>query len=185
MDCHWKFAVNDVLKLAWDLEPYDLLWLEDPVPPENIDAQAKVTANTRVPICTGENLYRKHGYRELIEKQAADIVAPDIPKMGGLMEARKVADMADTYYINIAPHNVSSPIGTVAAAHVCASIPNFLVIEFHAHDVPWWADLVDGEPPIRDGYILLGEGPGHGMTLNEDVAREHLKPGTSFFGDTP
>ena len=185
MDCHWKFAVNDVLKLAWDLEPYDLLWLEDPVPPENIDAQAKVTANTRVPICTGENLYRKHGYRELIEKQAADIVAPDIPKMGGLMEARKVADMADTYYINVAPHNVSSPIGTVAAAHVCASIPNFLVIEFHAHDVPWWADLVDGEPPIRDGYILLGDAPGHGMTLNEDVARAHLKPGTSFFGDTP
>ncbi len=149
MDCHWKFAVSDVLKLAWDLEPYDLLWLEDPVPPENIDAQAKVTANTRVPICTGENLYRKHGYRELIEKQAADIIAPDIPKMGGLMEARKVADMADTYYINVAPHNVSSPIGTVAAAHVCASIPNFLVIEFHAHDVPWWGDLVDGEPPIE------------------------------------
>ena len=93
--------------------------------------------------------------------------------------------VGNTYYINIAPHNVSSPIGTVAAAHVCASIPNFLVIEFHAHDVPWWADLVDGEPPIRDGYILLGEGPGHGMTLNEDIAREHLKPGTSFFGDTP
>ena len=119
------------------------------MPPENIDAQAKVTANTRVPICTGENLYRKHGYRDLIEKQAADIIAPDIPKMGGLMEARKVADMADTYYINVAPHNVSSPIGTVAAAHVCASIPNFLVIEFHAHDVPWWGDLVDGEPPIK------------------------------------
>jgi L-alanine-DL-glutamate epimerase-like enolase superfamily enzyme len=185
MDCHWKFAVNDVLKLAWDLEPYDLLWLEDPVPPENIDAQAKVTANTRVPICTGENLYRKHGYRELIEKQAADIIAPDIPKMGGLMEAQRVADMADTYYINVAPHNVSSPIGTVAAAHVCASIPNFLVMEFHAHDVPWWADLVDGEPPIKDGYILLGDAPGHGMTLNEDVARAHLQPGASFFGDGP
>ena len=105
--------------------------------------------------------------------------------MGGLMEAKKVADMADTYYIPVAPHNVASPIGTVAAAHVCAAMNNFLVIEFHAHDVPWWGELVDGEPPITDGFIHLGDRPGHGLTLNEDVARAHLKPGTSFFGETP
>ena len=185
MDCHWKFAVGDAIKLAQAVEPYDLLWLEDPVPPENIDAQAKVTAATRTPICTGENLYRKHGFRELIEKQAAEIIAPDIPKMGGLLEAKKVADHADTYYIPVAPHNVASPVGTVAAAHVCAAMSNFLVIEFHAHDVPWWADLVDGEPPIKDGFIHLTEAPGHGLTLNEDVARAHLKPGSSFFGEQP
>jgi len=185
MDCHWKYSVNDAIKLAQALEPYDLLWLEDPVPPENIDAQAKVTAATRTPICTGENLYRKHGFRELIEKQAAEIIAPDIPKMGGLLEAKKVADHADTYYMLVAPHNVSSPIGTVAAAHVCAAMNNFLVIEYHAFDVPWWADLVDGEPPIRDGFIHLTEAPGHGLTLDEDVARAHLKPGYSFFGERP
>ncbi len=185
MDCHWKYSVNDAIKLAQALEPYDLLWLEDPVPPENIDAQAKVTAATRTPICTGENLYRKHGFRELIEKQAAEIIAPDIPKMGGLLEAKKVADHADTYYMLVAPHNVSSPIGTVAAAHVCAAMNNFLVIEYHAFDVPWWADLVDGEPPIRDGFIHLTEPPGHGLILNEDVARAHLKPGYSFFGESP
>ncbi len=183
MDCHWKYNVNDAILLAQALEPYDLLWLEDPVPPENIDALAKVTASTRTPICTGENLYRKHGYRELIEKQAADIVAPDIPKMGGLLEGRKVADQADTYYIPIAPHNVSSPIGTVAAAHVCAAIPNFLVIEFHALDVPWWDDLVLDGPVIRDGFIHLSDKPGHGLELNEDVARAHLKPGSTFFGE--
>ncbi|HEY8446845.1 MAG TPA: mandelate racemase/muconate lactonizing enzyme family protein [Thermomicrobiales bacterium] len=185
LDCHWKFAVADAIKLAQALEPLDLLWLEDPVPPENIDAQAKVTAATRTPICTGENLYRKHGFRELIEKQAAEIIAPDIPKMGGLLEAKKVADHADTYYIPVAPHNVASPVGTVAAAHVCAAMNNFLVIEFHAHDVSWWGDLVDGEPPIVDGFIHLTEAPGHGLTLNEDVARAHLKPGYSFFGDRP
>jgi L-alanine-DL-glutamate epimerase-like enolase superfamily enzyme len=185
MDCHWKFNVGDAIKLAQALEPYDLLWLEDPVPPENIDAQAKVTAATRTPICTGENLYRKHGFRELIEKQAAEIIAPDIPKMGGLLEAKKVADHADTYYISVAPHNVSSPVGTVAAAHVCAAMNNFLVIEYHAFDVPWWGDLVDGEPPIRDGFIHLTDAPGHGLTLNEDVARAHLKPGYSFFGERP
>jgi L-alanine-DL-glutamate epimerase-like enolase superfamily enzyme len=183
MDCHWKYNVSDAIQLAQTLEPYDLLWLEDPVPPENIDALAKVAASTRTPICTGENLYRKHGYRDLIEKQAADIVSPDIPKMGGLLEARKVADHADMYYIPIAPHNVSSPIGTVAAAHLCAAIPNFLVIEFHAFDVPWWDDLVLEGPVIRDGFIHLSEKPGHGLELNEEVARAHLKPGSTFFGE--
>ncbi len=185
LDCHWKYAVPDVIALANALEHLDLLWLEDPVPPENISAQAKVSAATTVPICTGENLYRKHGFRELFEQQAVEIVAPDIPKMGGLLEAKRVADMADTYYMPVAPHNVASPIGTVASAHACASMANFLVIEFHAHDVAWWGALVDGEPPIRDGFILLGDAPGHGMTLNEDVARAHLAPGSSFFGDSP
>ena len=185
MDAHWKFNVNDAIKLAQRLEPFDLLWLEDPIPPENIEAQRHVTHSTRTPICTGENLYRKHGYRELIEKQAARIIAPDIPKMGGLMEAKKVADHADLYYIPIAPHNVASPIGTVAAAHVCAAMNNFLVMEFHAHDVPWWNDLADGGGAITDGFIRLTDAPGHGLTLNEDVARAHLKPGSSFFGDAP
>lgn len=183
MDCHWKYAVDDAIRLAQALEPFDLLWLEDPVPPENVDAQARVTYATRTPICTGENLYRKHGYRELIEKQAARIIAPDIPKMGGLLEAKKVADHADLYYIPLAPHNVASPIGTVAAAHVCAAMSNFLVMEFHAYDVPWWDDLVSGGPVIRDGFIELSDRPGHGLELNEDVARAHLKPGTTFFGE--
>jgi L-alanine-DL-glutamate epimerase-like enolase superfamily enzyme len=185
MDAHWKFGVNDAIKLAQALEPYDLLWLEDPVPPENIEAQRHVTHSTRTPICTGENLYRKHGYRELIEKQAARIIAPDIPKMGGLAEAKKVADHADLYYIPIAPHNVASPVGTVAGAHVCAAMNNFLVMEYHAHDVKWWDDLVEGGPTIVKGYIHLTDKPGHGLTLNEDVARAHLKPGSSFFGEQP
>ncbi|MGH2551891.1 MAG: mandelate racemase/muconate lactonizing enzyme family protein [Thermomicrobiales bacterium] len=185
MDAHWKYSVNDAIKLAQALEPFDLMWLEDPVPPENIEAQRQVTHSTRTPICTGENLYRKHGYRELIEKQAARIIAPDIPKMGGLAEAKKVADWADTYYIPIAPHNVASPIGTVAGAHVCAAMNNFLVMEYHAHDVDWWDDLVVGGATIIDGFIYLNEKPGHGLELNEDVAKAHLKPGSSYFGDSP
>jgi L-alanine-DL-glutamate epimerase-like enolase superfamily enzyme len=185
MDAHWKFNVNDAIKLAQALEPFDLLWLEDPVPPENLEAQRHVTHSTRTPICTGENLYRKHGYRELIEKQAARVISPDIPKMGGLMEAKKVADHCDLYYIPVAPHNVASPIGTVAGAHVCAAMNNFLVIEYHAHDVEWWGDLVNEGPSIVDGFIALNDRPGHGLTLNEDVARRHLKPGSSFFGENP
>ncbi len=183
MDLHWKYATEDAIQLARALEPYDLLWLEDPVPPENIAAHKKVSESTATTICAGENLYRKHGYREMIEKQAVGIIAPDIPKMGGLLEAKKVADMADTYYIPIAPHNVASPIGTVASAQVCAAMSNFLVMEYHAFDVPWWDDLVEGGPVIRDGFIQLSAAPGHGLELNEDVARAHLKPGTTFFGE--
>ena len=183
VDAHWKFSVNDAIRLAQALEPFDLLWLEDPVPPENMEAQRHVTHSTRTPICTGENLYRKHGYRELIEKQAARIIAPDIPKMGGLLEAKKVADHADLYYIPIAPHNVASPIGTVAGALVCAAMNNFLVMEYHAHDVPWWADLAEEDTVIENGFIELNDRPGHGLTLNEAVAREHAKPGHQFFGD--
>jgi len=184
MDAHWKYNVNDAIKLAQALEPLDLLWLEDPVPPINIEAQRHVTHSTRTPICTGENLYWHQGFRELIEKQAARIIAPDIPKMGGLLEFKKVADHANLYYIPMAPHNVASPIGTVACAHVCAAISNFLVMEYHAHDVPWWGALVQ-EETLKNGYIALGERPGHGLTLNEDVARAHLKKGSSYFGETP
>jgi len=184
MDAHWKFGVNDAIKLAQALEPLDLLWLEDPVPPINIEAQRHVTHSTRTPICTGENLYLAQGFRELIEKQAARIIAPDIPKMGGLLEFKKVADHANLYYIPMAPHNVASPIGTVAGAHVCAAISNFLVMEYHAHDIPWWGDLVEGDTLV-DGYIRIDDRPGHGLTLNEDVARAHLKKGSSYFGDEP
>ena len=185
MDCHWKFNVNDAIRLAQALEPFDLVWLEDPVPPINIAAQREVTRATRTPICTGENLYRLEGFREVIETQAARIIAPDIPKMGGLMEFKKVADLAASYYIPMAPHNVASPIGTVAGAQVSAAIANFLVIEYHAHEVDWWSDLVDGEPPIRDGFVMLNDRPGHGLTLDEDVARAHVAPGHSYFGETP
>jgi L-alanine-DL-glutamate epimerase-like enolase superfamily enzyme len=184
MDAHWKFGVNDAIKLAQALEPVDLVWLEDPVPPINIEAQRYVTHSTRTPICTGENLYLHQGFRELIEKQAARIIAPDIPKMGGLLEFKKVADHANLYYIPMAPHNVASPIGTVASAQVCAAISNFLVLEYHAHDIEWWGNLVEGAT-IIDGYITVNDRPGHGLTLNEDVARTHLKKGFSYFGDGP
>jgi len=182
LDCHWQYSTKDAIRLANALEEYNLLWLEDPTPPENIDALAKVAAFTNTPICTGENLYTKHGFRDLIQKQAADIVAPDIPKVGGLLESRRIADAADTYYIPMAPHNVSSPIGTMAAAHVCASIPNFLVMEFHSLGIPWWNDLVEGGGPvIKDGYITVPDKPGIGVELNEEVARQHLKGGETLF----
>jgi len=105
-------------------------WLEDPVPPENHDVQEEVTKSTTTPIAVGENVYRKHGQRTLLEPQAVDIVAPDLPRVGGMRETRKIADLADMYYIPVAMHNVSSPIGTMASAHVGAAIPNSLALHW-------------------------------------------------------
>jgi L-alanine-DL-glutamate epimerase-like enolase superfamily enzyme len=185
MDCHWKFNVPDAIKLAQALEPYDLLWLEDPVPPENVDALLTVRQSTRTPICSGENVYRKHGYRRMLEQQAVSIVSPDMGKMGGLTEGKRVADLADMYYIPVAPHNCASPVGTIASAQLCSTLSNFIVLEYHAYGLDWWEQLIVRDSPvIRDGFIAIPDSPGIGVQLDEAVAREHAKPGTAFFGET-
>lgn len=182
IDCHWRYNANDAIKLANALEPYNLMWLEDPVPQENNEAMKKVTDSTNTPICTGENTYTKYGFRELIVDQAVDIVAPDMSKTGGLGETKKIADMADLYYMAVAPHNIASPVGTMAACHVCASIPNFLALEYHAIDVPWWRRLIKTKSPlIEGGYIRIPEEPGIGIELNEEEVVKHLKKGEKFF----
>jgi len=157
--------------------------MEDPIPPENVDALKELKAATRTPIASGENLYLFEGFRRILENQALSIVAPDLQKVGGLGEARRIAEFADSYYVAVAPHNISSPLGTIASAHFCASIPNFLALEFHASDVPFWDELVDGIPKliIRNGFIALPDKPGLGMTLNEEVARRFARPGEPFF----
>jgi L-alanine-DL-glutamate epimerase-like enolase superfamily enzyme len=178
--------VGDVLKVARGVEPYNLLWLEDPTPPENTDALLRVTQATRTPICTGENLQLRQGFRALLERGAAHVIAPDLQKCGGLLEGKRIAEMADVYYIPVAPHNISSPIGTMAAAHVCAAIPNFTALEFHAQEVPFWQDLAlgHGGPIIDRGYITLPDRPGLGIELNEEVARRYTRPGEPFFAGT-
>jgi len=183
VDCHWSYNTRDAIKLAQELEPFNLMWLEDPTPPDNVEALKRVTDHSPVPICSGENHYTRHGLRQMITMQAVDIVQPDVPKVGRLLEAKKIADLADIYYIPIAAHNVSSPIATLAACHTCASMRNFMILEFHAQDVPWWNDLVVGDQPlIQDGYVTLPDKPGLGVELNEDVARAHLEEGAAFFG---
>ena len=183
LDCHWSYGPRDAITLAQALEPFRLMWLEDPTPPDNVEALKRVTDSSPVPICSGENHYTRHGFREMITSQAVDIVQPDIPKAGGLLEAKKIADLADIYYIPFAAHNVSSPVGTLAACHACASMRNFAVLEFHGQDVSWWDDVFIGEHPmIEGGYITLPDSAGLGIELNEDVARAHLAEGSSFFG---
>ena len=181
IDAHWAYAPVDIIKVAQAFEPLDLLWLEDPVPAENVEAMKKVKEASRTPICTGENFYTRFGFRELIHTQAADIVSPDMAKAGGLAEGKRIAEMADLYYMPLAPHNICGPIGTIAMTHVCAAVPNFLALEFHHLDSAVWEDLVVEGPLIRDGHIATRETPGLGVTLNEDVARENAVDILGFF----
>jgi L-alanine-DL-glutamate epimerase-like enolase superfamily enzyme len=182
VDAHWRYAPVDVLKVARAFEELDLLWLEDPIPPENAEAMRHLTAQTRTPICTGENLYTRYGFRDLVERQGADILSPDLAKAGGLLEGRRIADLADLYYIPIAPHNICGPVGTVAVSHVCAAIPNFLALEFHHLDNPVWTGLVEGGAElITDGHLTVSEAPGLGVRLDEDAARAAAAEDLGFF----
>lgn len=183
VDCHWRYNASDVIKVARELEPFRLMWLEDPVPPNNVAALKEVGSKVNVPIATGENLFLFEGFQEIIAEHALSVVTPDLQKVGGLSIAQSIARFADVHTMPVAPHNISSPVGTLLSAHYCAAIPNFLALEFHASEVPFWNDLVEGmpKPIIPDGFITLSENPGLGVTLNEDVARRYARKGEPFF----
>jgi L-alanine-DL-glutamate epimerase-like enolase superfamily enzyme len=182
IDCHGNFDLPTAVTLAKELENARLLFLEDPVPDEAIDAMAQVNAVSATPICTGENFYFAHSFRELFEKRAASVVMPDITKAGGLLELKRIADLADGYSIPIAPHNVSSPLGMMAGCHVLSTIPNFLLLEFHGREIPWWNDLCDGTKPfIENGRMRVSDAPGIGVELNDDIARSLVWNGDEYF----
>ena len=183
IDCHWRFTLKDARILAKECETFRLMWLEDPLPPWAGSEFRELRLFSSTPIATGENLYLFEGFRGLLEEQCLSVVSPDLQKVGGLNEARRIAEYADSFTIPVAPHNISSPIGTLAAVHFCASIPNFLALEFHASEVPFWNDLVQGTPAplIVDGHITVPEGPGLGVEFNHEAARNYARTGEPFF----
>ena len=182
VDMHGRYDAITGKKFAKLMEPFRLVWLEEPVPPENLDAMADIRHSTSTPICCGENVYMRWGYRDLFEKRAADIIMPDIQKVGGLAEAKKIADMAHAYEIPFAPHCVVSPIGQMASAHVCATIPNFLVCEWHWIDnLQLWKTFVKEGEIIQNGYITVPDKPGLGVEMDEAVAKTAQIKGTTWF----
>lgn len=182
VEAHWKYDVRDAIQMAKVIEPAKPMWLEDPVPPGNVEAMARVTHAVDVPVSTGENLYTRDGFRRLIELNGCDVVHLDIPKSGGLLECKRIHDLADNYYIWSAAHNPASPVGTIGSCHAAASMRDFRVHEL-AKYIDWWQDLVihDGAI-IKDGYHTITDKPGLGIELNPDVAKAHLAPGETWWG---
>ena len=182
VDMHGRYDATTAKRVARELERFRLLWLEEPVPPENIDVMRDIRESTVTPICAGENLFLRHGFRELLEKRAVDIVMPDLQKCGGLLEGRKIADMAHVYYTPFAPHCVVSPIGTMASCHVCAAVPNFLVLEWHwISRLELWRNFVREGDIIDKGFVTLPDRPGIGVEMNEDAARKVQVKDTPWF----
>ena len=181
-DMHGRYDAATAKQVAKELEPFRLLWLEEVVPPENIDAMADIRHSTSTPIAAGENLYLRWGFRELLTRNAVDIIQPDFQKTGGLSEGRKIANLAQIYYLPVAPHCVVSPIGMMSTAHVCASIPNFLVCEWHwINFLDLWKNWVKEAEIIQKGYVTVTDKPGLGVEMNEEVARKAQIPGTTWF----
>jgi len=146
---------------------------EEPVPPENVPALAEVKRAVSVPIATGERLVTRHQFREIFEQQACHVIQPDLCHCGGLLEGKKIAAMAETYLMGVAPHNPLGPVANAAALHFALSTPNFLIQEDMLADVPWRWDVVQHSLETRDGYWLKTESPGLGISVNEKEAAKH------------
>ena len=166
------------------LEPLNLMWLEEPVPAENVQAYKRITESTTTPICAGENQYLAYGFREMLQTGAVDIVMPDLQKCGGLGEGQRIANLANLSYTPFAPHMVASFLGAMASCHVCASVPNFMIMEWqiYFHKNPMFDEIVTYDAPkVVDGFIPLSEKPGIGVEINEEGMRQYATPGLPFF----
>ncbi|BAV06778.1 galactonate dehydratase [Filimonas lacunae] len=184
VDMHGRYDAVTGQAISKRLEPLNLLWLEEPIPAENIEAYKLITEATSTPIAAGENLYLAYGFRRLLEIGGVDIVMPDLQKCGGLGEGQRIANLANLYYTPFAPHMVASFLGCMASCHVCASVPNFLILEWQSyfHTDPMFKEIVqyDGEW-VKDSFITVSEKPGIGVEINEAAMKKYAVPGVPFF----
>jgi len=174
VEMHGRFTAAQAIALARDLERLAPGWIEEPVPPDQPAALARVAAHTTLPIATGERLHTRAAFRDLFAQGAVDVAQPDLTHCGGLLETKKIAAMAETHGLMVAPHNVGASVSTAAALHLAACVPNFKIQEyFNDFDEPFVAGTASGLPAVTDGYFALPEGPGLGVTFNEDVVLAH------------
>lgn len=177
IDHFGHICVEDCIKLAKRVEKYNLAWAEDMIPWQLTDQYVRLRNSTTTPICTGEDIYLKENFRPLLEKGGVSVIHPDILSSGGILENKKIGDMAQEYGVAMAVHMAESPIGCLAAVHSIAATENFLALEFHSVDVPWWNDIANGlpKPLLQNGYIEVPDKPGLGIeSLNDDVLAEHI-----------
>ena len=169
--------VEDCIKLAKRLEKYNLAWMEDPVPWQMTSQYVRLANATTTPIGTGEDMYLKESFKPLFESGALAVIHPDILTAGGILETKKIGDMAEEYGVQMSIHMAESPIACLAAVHVAAATRNFMALELHSVDVPWWGDLVSPALRYDGGYITVPDAPGLGIeSLNEELIRKNLHP---------
>lgn len=180
-------GVKSIIRMGKAFEKYNLSWMEDVIPWTYTDLLKQISDESPTPILTGEDIYLKEGFQVLCEKRAVSKIHPDLATSGGILETHKIGDMAWEYGVPMAMHYAGTPVGCMASVHCAAATLNFLALENHSLDVPWWSSMVQGVemPIVNQGWIRVPDMPGLGVTLNEDVVRQHLVPGTSYFEPTP
>jgi L-alanine-DL-glutamate epimerase-like enolase superfamily enzyme len=186
MDHLGHLGVKSIIRLGKAYEKYNLAWMEDVIPWQFTDLLKQISEQSPTPILTGEDIYLKEGFRVLCENHAVGKIHPDLATSGGILETHKIGDMAGELGVPMAMHFAGTPVSCLASVHCAAATLNFLALENHSLDVPWWSDLVEGieKPIVNHGWITVPDKPGLGITLNEDVVRAHLKPGTGYFEPT-
>jgi L-alanine-DL-glutamate epimerase-like enolase superfamily enzyme len=169
-------------------EKYNLSWMEDVIPWMYTDLLKQISDESPTPILTGEDIYLKEPFRVLCERHAVGKIHPDLETSGGILETHKIGDMAEEFGVPMAMHFAGTPVGCMANVHCAAATQNFLALENHSLDVPWWSSLVQEgakAPIVNHGFIEVPDRPGLWVTLNEDAVRQHLAPGSGYFEPTP
>src|SRR5438874_1694921 len=188
MDHLGHLGVKSIIRLGKAYEKYNLSWIEDVIPWTYTDLLKQIREESPTPILTGEDIYLKEPFHVLCASHAVDKIHPDLATSGGILETHKIGDMAEEYGVPMAMHFAGTPVCCMANVHCAAATQNFLALENHSLDVPWWSSLVQegvNNSIVKRGWIELPDRPGLGVTLNEDVVRQHLAPGTGYFEPTP
>lgn len=187
-DHYGHFDLNNAIRLGKAVEKYRLAWLEDMVPWDYTEQWKTITDALETPTTTGEDIYLLQYFKPLIDNHAVDIVHPDLASSGGLLETKRIGDYAEEHGIAMAMHQAGTPVSFMANVHCAAATQNFLALEHHSVDLPWWESLVkmtDGKPIIQKGFAPVPDSPGLGIELNEEVVKEHLHArDKSFFAPT-
>ncbi len=179
-------GVNSMIRLGKAFEPYNIAWLEDLIPWQYTDQWKEISRAIDVPTLTGEDIYLKEGFKDLIDQRAVDIVHPDPVSAGGYLETKRIGDYAQEHGISMALHHASSPISFMGCVHAAAATENFIALEHHSVDKAWWEELVTGleKPLVRDGYVQVPDKPGVGLELNEEAVKDHLHRNEELFAPT-
>ncbi|WP_248927111.1 mandelate racemase/muconate lactonizing enzyme family protein [Paenibacillus hamazuiensis] len=178
IDHFGHIGLQDCIKLGRRIDKFNLAWMEDMIPWQYTDQYAQLARSVTTPICTGEDIYLKENFRPLLESGGVSVIHPDVLTTGGILETKKIGDMAQEYGVAMAIHMAESPIACLAAVHAAAATENFLALEFHSVDVDWWDDLIVGKLPkplVQNGFITVPDAPGLGIeSLNDEVIAQHL-----------
>jgi len=173
VDCHGRFDEAEGMVVARALDECRLFWYEEPVPHNLTDALERITQCAPMPTASAESVYGLEGFRPFVSRHVVDVLMPDVKHCGGLLEMKQIAGAARMSGLPVAPHSPSGPVSTAASAQVVSTLRNFLILEYAWGEAEWRASLLDPPEQIKDGYLILPEGPGLGHRLNMSVVAEH------------